>query len=178
MLVIGGVTDRLLALALELLGLVIGLVVDPHQRLLGDVMPNGQPTEPKSLLTTFHYPAQGSACGTSPCPSRCLVSARSGSDREPSTRNAVVSGPTRDQTSAQTSGVAGVRAAVAAALAADWPRILRALSALAPHLSGWEHDQVARGVIERHRRPRPEGHPSSLARGTGAPLGNLPRARP
>ena len=26
--------------------------------------------------------------------------------------------------------------------AADRPRILRALSALAPHLSGWEHDQV------------------------------------
>src|SRR5918994_7439938 len=25
---------------------------------------------------------------------------------------------------------------------ADRPRILRALSALAPHLSGWEHDQV------------------------------------
>jgi hypothetical protein len=26
--------------------------------------------------------------------------------------------------------------------ASDRPRILRALSALAPHLSGWEHDQV------------------------------------
>ena len=26
--------------------------------------------------------------------------------------------------------------------ATDRPRILRALSALAPHLSGWEHDQV------------------------------------
>jgi ribosome-associated translation inhibitor RaiA len=26
--------------------------------------------------------------------------------------------------------------------AADQPRILRALSGLAPHLSGWEHDQV------------------------------------
>ena len=26
--------------------------------------------------------------------------------------------------------------------AADRPRILEALSALAPHLSGWEHDQV------------------------------------
>ena len=26
--------------------------------------------------------------------------------------------------------------------AANRPRILRALSALAPHLSGWEHDQV------------------------------------
>jgi hypothetical protein len=26
--------------------------------------------------------------------------------------------------------------------AADRPRILKALSALAPHLSGWEHDQV------------------------------------
>src|SRR5215213_1513939 len=100
MLVIGGVTDRLLALALELLGLVIGLVVDPHQRLLGDVMPNGQPTEPKSLLTTFHYPAQGSACGTSPCPSRCLVSAPTCSDREPSTRNTCRA--LRDQTSAQT----------------------------------------------------------------------------
>ena len=26
--------------------------------------------------------------------------------------------------------------------AADRPRILEALSAVAPHLSGWEHDQV------------------------------------
>jgi hypothetical protein len=39
------------------------------------------------------------------------------SDREPSTRNTVVSGPTK--TSAQTSAVAGVRAVLAAALAAD-----------------------------------------------------------
>ena len=107
------------------------------------------------------------------------------SDREPSTRNTVVSGSTK--TSAQTSAVAGVRAALATALAADRrgrsgstsyaeptreahtmsgtensptgtlderlrlgagfaaadrPRILGALSALAPHLSGWEHDQV------------------------------------
>jgi hypothetical protein len=39
------------------------------------------------------------------------------SNREPSTRNTVVSGPTK--TSAQTSAVAGVRAALASALAAD-----------------------------------------------------------
>ena len=39
------------------------------------------------------------------------------SDREPSTRNTVVSGPTK--TSAQTSVVAGVRAVLATALAAD-----------------------------------------------------------
>jgi hypothetical protein len=39
------------------------------------------------------------------------------SNREPSTRNTVVSGPTK--TSAQTSAVAGVRAALATALAAD-----------------------------------------------------------
>jgi hypothetical protein len=35
-----------------------------------------------------------------------------------------------------------VCASVPASPAADRPRILRALSALAPHLSGWEHDQV------------------------------------
>ena len=39
------------------------------------------------------------------------------SNREPSTRNTVVSGPTK--TSAQTSAVTGVRAALATALAAD-----------------------------------------------------------
>ena len=59
-----------------------------------------------------------SACGTSPPPSRCLVSARTRSDREPSTRNTVVSGPTRPDL-CPTTGVAGVRAALATALAAD-----------------------------------------------------------
>jgi len=39
------------------------------------------------------------------------------SDREPSTRNTVVSGPTK--TSARTSAVAGERAVLATALAAD-----------------------------------------------------------
>ena len=42
-------------------------------------------------------PVEGSsACGPSPRPSRCLVSARTRSDREPSTRNTVVSGPNED----------------------------------------------------------------------------------
>jgi hypothetical protein len=62
--------------------------------------------------------------------------------------------------------------------AADRPRILAALSALAPHLSGWEHDQVDLEVsLKDHRGPGPEGHPASLASGTGAPRGHLPRAR-
>ena len=62
--------------------------------------------------------------------------------------------------------------------AADRPRILEALSALAPHLSGWEHDQVDLEVSLKDPRARPEGHPSSLAGGTGTPRGHLPRARP
>jgi hypothetical protein len=62
--------------------------------------------------------------------------------------------------------------------AADRLRILAALSALAPHLSGWEHDQVELEVSEGHRGPGPEGHPASLASRTGAPRGDLPRARP
>ena len=53
---------------------------------------------------------------------------------------------------------------------ADRPRILGALSALTPHLSGWEHDQVDLEVSE--------GHPPCLAGGTGSPRGHLPRARP
>ena len=89
------------------------------------------------------------------------------SNREPSTRNTVVSGPTK--TSAQTSAFGQARRHTlnprerrtmsgtennptgtldehlrlgAGFAAADRPRILEALSALAPHLSGWEHDQV------------------------------------
>ena len=38
--------------------------------------------------------------------------------------------------------------------AADRPRIVGALSALAPHLSGWGHDQVDLEVwLQRHRGP-------------------------
>ena len=52
--------------------------------------------------------------------------------------------------------------------AADRPRILRALSALAPHLSGWEHDQgdldhaladVRRDLIRRIEEERSRREP-------------------
>ena len=62
--------------------------------------------------------------------------------------------------------------------AADRPRILEALSALAPHLSGWEHHQVDLEVSLKDTEGPTEGHPSSLASRTGAPRGHLPRARP
>jgi hypothetical protein len=63
--------------------------------------------------------------------------------------------------------------------AADRPRVLEPLSALAPHLSGWEHDQVDLEVsLKDTEGPGPEGHPGSLVSGTGAPRSHLPRARP
>ncbi len=63
--------------------------------------------------------------------------------------------------------------------AADRPHILEALSALAPHLSGWEHDQVDLEVsLKDIEGPGPEGHASGLVSGTGAPRGHFARARP
>jgi hypothetical protein len=47
------------------------------------------------------------------------VSARTGSDREPSTRNSVVSGPTKPDLYPDDRGSQAVRAALATALAAD-----------------------------------------------------------
>jgi hypothetical protein len=70
-------------------------------------------------VTQRHAAVGGSACGPSPRPSRCLVSARTGSDREPSTRNTVVSGPTKPDLYPDDRGSQGVRFALATALGAD-----------------------------------------------------------
>jgi hypothetical protein len=70
---------------------------------------------PTFRLRTVSLPA----CGTSPRPSRCLVSARTGSDREPSTRDTVVSSPMRPDLYPDDQGSQGVRAALATSLAAD-----------------------------------------------------------
>src|SRR5829696_9091176 len=57
--------------------------------------------------------------------------------------------------------------------AADRPRILGGLPVLAPHLSGWEHDQVELEVsLKDTDGPGPERHSSSLASGTGALVAN------
>jgi hypothetical protein len=49
---------------------------------------------------------------------------------------------------------------------------------LLPGLGSGDVGDYGPGFGDRIRGPRPEGHPSSLASGTGAPGGNLPRARP
>jgi hypothetical protein len=62
---------------------------------------------------------------------------------------------------------------------ADRPRILRALSALAPHVSGWELDQLDLEVsLKDTEGPDQKVTLQAWVSGTGAPCGLLPQARP
>jgi hypothetical protein len=138
---------------------------DPSERL-----------RPSRIVVPIDY---RSACGTSPGRSRCLVSARAAAAGSPP-RGAPWCRALRDQTSAQATGVAGVRAALAAALAADrrdrsvWRHTLNPPERGAP-MSGTENNHA--GTLDERLRlgagfagSRPAAHSQGVVRTRAAPV--------